>query len=198
MHTKTYIQVIRIPLSFLPLVIASSADALVALGRISEYLTAEELVEPYTIQESSDYAVDIEGDFVWETAYDPKTNAPKAKKHAQKQKEKDEKAEKKKKEILPTTADHENEKDEDKKESSEDQPFELKNLSFKVPKGAFVAIVGTVGSGKVRPFESCTSPACVILIGCAFQSSLLQALIGEMRRTRGRVRFYADYSDCLP
>ena len=31
----------------------------------------------------------------------------------------------------------------------EDKPFELKNLELKIPKGAFVAIVGRVGSGKV-------------------------------------------------
>ena len=32
----------------------------------------------------------------------------------------------------------------------EEKPFELKDLKFRVPKGAFVAIVGRVGSGKVR------------------------------------------------
>ena len=38
----------------------------------------------------------------------------------------------------------------------EDKPFELKNLELKIPKGAFVAIVGRVGSGKVCAEDSCT------------------------------------------
>lgn len=33
--------------------------------------------------------------------------------------------------------------------SSEEQPFQLKNLKLTIPKGAFVAIIGRVGSGKV-------------------------------------------------
>ncbi|KAJ7207028.1 hypothetical protein C8J57DRAFT_1484714 [Mycena rebaudengoi] len=55
-----------------------------------------------------------------------------------------------------------------------------------VPKGGFVAIVGKVGSGKVQ---------CVPLLsqglanGIGSQSSILQALIGEMRRTTGKVVF---------
>ena len=32
----------------------------------------------------------------------------------------------------------------------EDQPFELVDLKLKIPRGSFVAIVGRVGSGKVR------------------------------------------------
>ncbi|KAJ7832830.1 multidrug resistance-associated ABC transporter [Mycena leptocephala] len=70
-------------------------------------------------------------------------------------------------ELLPTA----NEKDTPSASGAatpreEEKPFELKNLRFSVPKGAFVAIVGKVGSGK---------------------SSILQALIGEMRRTAGTV-----------
>lgn len=55
----------------------------------------------------------------------------------------------------------------------EGKPFELKDLKFKVPAGSFVAIVGPIGSGK---------------------SSLLQALIGEMRRTRGHSTFKSSVS----
>ena len=49
---------------------------------------------------------------------------------------------------------------------AEEKPFTLDDLSLRIPKGQFVAIVGRVGSGK---------------------SSLLQSLVGEMRRTGGEV-----------
>lgn len=45
------------------------------------------------------------------------------------------------------TTDEEGEK---KSEEPKEEPFELKDLKMDVPKGAFVAIVGRVGSGKVR------------------------------------------------
>merc|ERR1719495_1204653 len=46
------------------------------------------------------------------------------------------------------------------------EPFSLKNIDLKIPKGSLCAVVGTVGSGK---------------------SSLLSALLGEMERISGRV-----------
>ena len=77
--------------------------------------------------------------------------------------------------VLPTTADPEPEQEKEKAKERKEEPFELKDLRLQVPKGAFVAIVGRVGSGK---------------------SSLLQALIGEMRKTRGEVR--ASWSFSFP
>ena len=137
--------------------LASAADGVVALGRISKYLIAEELVEPYAIQSDSEYAVDIEGDFTWETAKKPQA-AGKSGKDAKKGSAKTEEPQKqgkkrrslfggdKKGDVLPTVAPV---GEKEKVEESEEKPFELKNLNFKVRKGAFVAIVGTVGSGKV-------------------------------------------------
>ncbi|KAF7373646.1 Multidrug resistance-associated ABC transporter [Mycena sanguinolenta] len=55
----------------------------------------------------------------------------------------------------------------------EEKPFELTNFKFGVPKGAFIAIVGKVGSGKVR----LRRPAPAL------------SLIREMRKTSGRVVF---------
>jgi ATP-binding cassette subfamily C (CFTR/MRP) protein 1 len=63
--------------------------------------------------------------------------------------------------VLPSTAndledededEKEKEKGEDKdkeKEKEKERPFELKNLNFTVPQGAFIGIVGRVGCGKV-------------------------------------------------
>ena len=150
------------PLTLLPIVLASAMDALVAIRRISAFLRAEELAVPYTIDPKSDVALDVDGDFTWEevrkedagAAKDPATKATAGNDAAP---------------TLPTTAppDDQAQEKEQEKEKPPDKPFELKDLKLRIPKGAFVAIVGRVGSGK---------------------SSVLQALIGEMRKTRGNVR----------
>jgi ABC-type multidrug transport system fused ATPase/permease subunit len=72
-------------------------------------------------------------------------------------------------------------------EVKEEVLFNLKNINIKIPRGQLVAIVGAVGSGK---------------------TSLLQGLIGDMRKTEGSVRFggsvaYSSQSawiqvSCLP
>ncbi|GAA5825076.1 hypothetical protein JCM11251_006090 [Rhodosporidiobolus azoricus] len=54
------------------------------------------------------------------------------------------------------------------KDGTADKPSELFDIDFEIPRGSLVAIVGSVGSGK---------------------SSLLQGLVGEMRRTAGSVTF---------
>ncbi|KAF9466028.1 multidrug resistance-associated ABC transporter [Collybia nuda] len=165
--------IIRAPLIFFPFVLSSLSDALVALGRISKFLTSEELAEPYAIEYEHKTAIRVDGDFAWETAgklEEPKFSGNgKGVSKAAKQKSK---VEKKAVEapVLPMTvgdvADSSGEEKE--KEKEEEKPFELNNLKLNVVKGSFVAIVGRVGSGK---------------------SSLLQALIGEMRRVRGEVVF---------
>lgn len=56
---------------------------------------------------------------------------------------------------------------------AEQELLQLSNVNVKIPKGALVAVVGPVGSGK---------------------SSFLQALLGEMKRTRGTVTFGGSVS----
>ena len=62
------------------MVLSLLADSLVALGRISSFLTAEELGEPYRIDTAISNAIDVDGDFTWETAGKPddvkKTTTP--------------------------------------------------------------------------------------------------------------------------
>ena len=58
---------------------------------------------------------------------------------------------------------------------SEDIPFRVKDINLSIPRGKLFAIVGPVGAGK---------------------SSLLQGLIGEMRRTSGSVKFGGSVSYC--
>ncbi|KAJ7827858.1 multidrug resistance-associated ABC transporter [Mycena olivaceomarginata] len=184
-----FFNIIRMPLVFIPFVLSALSDAIVAFGRIGAFLTAEELPDPYAIDFERKNAVDVDASFAWETAGEigePKFatgagggggrggkgggrggkggggrgGAPKK----EKKKEKPKKGAKG--EELPTT----NEKTASGATTprEEEKPFELRNLKFSVPKGAFVAIVGKVGSGK---------------------SSILQGLIGEMRRTAGTVVF---------
>ncbi|KAG5645383.1 hypothetical protein DXG03_006336 [Asterophora parasitica] len=158
--------IIRTPLIFFPFVLSSLTDALVALRRISAFLLSEELAEPYLLDYTRKTAVSVDGDFAWETA--GKVDSADADKGGKGGKaKKGEKTHKKgsKGSVLPTRVDPDAVA---KEEKGGEKPFELRNLKFSVPKGAFVAIVGRVGSGK---------------------SSVLQSLIGEMRRTRGEVVF---------
>ncbi|KAJ6577412.1 P-loop containing nucleoside triphosphate hydrolase protein [Mycena capillaripes] len=57
----------------------------------------------------------------------------------------------------------------------EEKIFKMSNLTFSIPRGQLVAIVGAVGSGK---------------------TSLLQGLIGEMRRTGGSTKFGGSVGYC--
>jgi ATP-binding cassette subfamily C (CFTR/MRP) protein 1 len=145
------------PLIFFPFVVSSLTDALVALGRISKFLTAEELAEPYAIEYEQKNAVSVDGDFTWETA--GKLEGPKfsglgkdgkaAKRRSKMGKKGTESP------VLPTTTndvgdDAEKEKEKEKEsEKEEEKPFELNNLKLNIVRGSFVAIVGRVGSGKV-------------------------------------------------
>lgn len=56
-----------------------------------------------------------------------------------------------------------------------EKAFQMKNINLDIPRGSLVAFVGPVGSGK---------------------SSLLQGLIGEMRRTEGSVTFGGSVGYC--
>ncbi|KAJ3317962.1 Multidrug resistance-associated protein 1 [Boothiomyces sp. JEL0866] len=55
------------------------------------------------------------------------------------------------------------------------EPFKISNVNITIPKGKLVAIVGAVGAGK---------------------SSLLSALVGEMKKTSGNVTFYGSIGYC--
>jgi ATP-binding cassette subfamily C (CFTR/MRP) protein 1 len=196
-----------LPLVLFPLVLASLSDAAVAISRIGKFLTAEELAEPYAIDYERKFAVDVDGDFTWETASKPvdsghksmkgshgkgtsemKKSEPKSLQESKSKKRysfrnKNEQQEP----VLPTTASKtpSDGTAEGETGKADEKPFELKNLKFKVPKGSFVAIVGRVGSGKVMQYYH--NYLRIFNLCAILQSSLLQALIGEMRRTKGDV-----------
>lgn len=154
------------PLVFFPFVLSSLSDTFVALRRIGDFLTAEDLPEPYDIKDSlKGIAVDADGDFIWETVGKPNQGGGSkfgagAHGHGGKgshgKGNKDKKGEAKgEKDVLPQHAekhDDVDEKDGHSVESTveeEEKPFQLKNVKIMVPKGSFVGIVGRVGSGKV-------------------------------------------------
>ncbi|KAF9372450.1 hypothetical protein CPB97_001258, partial [Podila verticillata] len=68
-----------------------------------------------------------------------------------------------------------NNNDHDSVQSEEKTTFALKNINLSIPRGQLVAVVGAVGSGK---------------------SSLLNALVGEMRKTGGRMEYGGTIGYC--
>lgn len=180
-----YLNIVRMPLVMVPLVASSLGDAYVALGRISKVLLAEEIGDDYPIEGDSDWAVQMRGEFTWESAGPPsqgpqggkgkgkgkgpgkgKDGVPENKEEAKKKKAEaklkkktekmDAKAEKRKwqERRKRYEAGEEVESDDEAQkpqlQESEAQPFRLRDVDFNVPKGAFVAICGKVGSGKSR------------------------------------------------
>ncbi|CAA7257506.1 unnamed protein product [Cyclocybe aegerita] len=174
--------VIRIPMIIFPFVLSSLAEFMISTKRISTFLLAEELGDPYRIEPSNGLAVQVDGDFEWETVLGLEKKPDNNKESKDKDKEVDDKKKTKEKsnsgwwkwkkdtenhQILPVV-DEKDKSSTDLESEPEEKPFGLKDLHLEIPKGSFVAIVGRVGCGK---------------------SSILQALIGEMKRTRGNVVF---------
>jgi ATP-binding cassette subfamily C (CFTR/MRP) protein 1 len=208
-----FFNIIQQPLIFFPLVLGTCSDAVVALGRIGKYLNAEELAVPYEVDDNAKDAVVIEGEFRWEVTAKAmaakfeeerkgadsggrgrgrggkrgrggRGGGPGRKTAGEKDKDAPSASTTKEKRgllarlpwrkqrgaVLPTSdaKDAEAAKADKGKEAEEDEPFAMRGLRMRVPRGALVAVVGRIGAGK---------------------SSLLQALIGEMRREQGKVVF---------
>ncbi|KAH9476173.1 ABC-type transporter cicA [Psilocybe cubensis] len=179
--------IIRIPLLLLPFAFSTVAEAAVALNRFTEFLTADELGEPYLIDPTQPLALKLDASFEWDTVpslldddakkEDDKDDPQKAlAKVVEEKKKRKEEAKKKKQDAKKKKSGKTGEdelpvvdpKDQPDNASSEEKPFGLENLHIEIQKGSFVAIVGRVGSGK---------------------SSVLQAMIGEMKKTNGDVTF---------
>lgn len=207
----TLFNMLRMPLMFLPRVISASIDAWVALGRIQCLLIADEINKPL-IDYKSEFAVSMDkGRFIWEVEnVVEKTNGKRKRKWWERRKNR----------KLPTSADEKiveeqkspaelggvrtfNVTDKEKHEpnmsvsthvefrssevvdtaslstvESTTDPDYLPptiGISFNINKGEFVVVVGEIGSGK---------------------SSLLAAVVGEMRRTKGLVKLGGSVGFC--
>ena len=162
---------LRMPLNLLPLVIGQVTDAWASLGRIQDFLLAEE--------QSDDFIWDMEGknavvmehsDFTWERVA---TQDPDKKFVTKQEVKATRKAEKDAKKADPAL-----EKEIGAETSStltHVEPFELHDMNFSVGRNELLAVIGGVGSGK---------------------SSLLAALAGDMRRTRGQITMGATRAFC--
>jgi hypothetical protein len=151
----------------LPLAFTAVSDAHVAVTRIGKLLLSDELPQDLKVDPAAKYAIRAEGDFTFETSKPPDVKGGERSfgkdRHALAAKKKAKKENKiRAKKGLPPL------EDENKKKEDDGVPFQLRNIDVKIPRGSLVCVVGRIGSGK---------------------SALLQALIGEMRATRGEVVF---------
>eukprot|EP00092_Neocalanus_flemingeri_P004166 GFUD01004481.1.p1 GENE.GFUD01004481.1~~GFUD01004481.1.p1 ORF type:complete len:1636 (+),score=378.79 GFUD01004481.1:74-4981(+) len=171
--------ILRFPLSMLPMMITSAIQASVSIKRINKFMRSEEL-DPNSVvkndkSDASDAILVSNASFDWgENGEDTSTKDVK-----DKNKKKGKKSPKKN--GIETNGDTKPEAvngngnvidGEELKllNGNANKPksvqFSLQNIDLKVPKGSLCAVVGTVGAGK---------------------SSLLSALLGEMERSSGQV-----------
>ncbi|GAB7349652.1 hypothetical protein MBLNU459_g0328t1 [Dothideomycetes sp. NU459] len=192
---------IRLPLNLLPLVIGQVVDASASIGRIEEFLLAEETQDEAVWDYDSKNAITIRNaDFTWERSptQDPDKGLGGPRSH--KQDKADKKAEKKATKEAKK-ADKQMQKDAEKEarknadqsnpsaelpsgghdssstliDEDVEEPFAIKELDLAVGRKELIAVIGSVGSGK---------------------SSLLAALAGDMRRTSGEVVLGASRAFC--
>ena len=172
---------LRLPLNLLPLVIGQVTDAWASIGRIQDFLLAEEQSDDFTWDMEGKSAVIMDhSDFTWErtATQDPDrhvmskkdTKLAKSAEKAKKQAEKDEKSA-----VKSNTRSDPNDGAETSSTLTHVEPFRLHDMSFSVERNELVAVIGGVGSGK---------------------SSLLAALAGDMRRTKGKVTMGATRAFC--
>ncbi|KAL1697054.1 P-loop containing nucleoside triphosphate hydrolase protein [Schizophyllum commune] len=172
---------LRQPMLFLPRSISATADARNAMVRLKKLFHAETMpARPFVIDPELPLAVDVRNaTFEWEKSL--ATGKPdKSKKEAKKDEKERKDAEKEKKHATdkptpdkPTDA---------QAQAEQEQPagvplrvFRVEDVNMQIAPGNVVAIVGSVGSGK---------------------SSLLQGLIGEMKKVSGEVHFRSGLAYC--
>jgi ABC-type multidrug transport system fused ATPase/permease subunit len=179
---------LRMPLNLLPLVIGQVVDAWSSIYRIQEYLLSEEQEDEAKFDLDATNAVEMDSaDFTWErtATQDPDQTAPigkkqtkpeiKLEKNARKQAIKDEKLVAKTKSSSERDTSGFNTPDDSSTLTEDREPFKLHNMNFSIGRNELVAVIGSVGSGK---------------------SSLLAALAGDMRRTRGSMIMGASRAFC--
>ena len=172
---------LRLPLNFLPLVIGQVIDANASVKRIQEFLLAEEAEEDAEWDYNAKDAVVLkDAEFTWErhptTENDEdKSGGPGKKPRKDKTKKKDKRA--------SVQSEKESEKgngaaspaDSAESPKVDEQPFHLEKLDLAIGRKELLAVIGSVGSGK---------------------SSLLAALAGDMRKTKGHVTMGASRAFC--
>ena len=139
-------QLLRQPLMFLPRALSATTDAQNAMVRLTKVFHAP-LVEgePFDINPDQKFAVEVRGaTFEWEEGASARearkeneSKAGKGKGHGRRG-------------PPAPQATPGQEKAEDAKDAKDTAPFQVVGIDLMIPRGALVAVVGSVGSGKVR------------------------------------------------
>ena len=170
---------LRLPLNLLPLVIGQVVDAWSSIGRIQDFLIAEEQNDDFIWDMEGKNAVSMQNaDFTWERTItqDPDKKAEKAAPSPdKKRRSKDVKNAEKLAARTGNPPDSSNGGVDSASTLTEVEPFKLHGLNFSVGRNELIAVIGGVGSGK---------------------SSLLAALAGDMRRTCGSITMGASRAFC--
>lgn len=155
--------VVRTPIQGFPKAISNLTDAHVAVVRLAKFLTAEDRSDQPNIDPMQDCAVEVCGSFMYEEQNTPLEQDNKVGKTSGERGKVNNNLEAHKLEpnLLPCV-------NIERTQHSVCPAFSLQNISLSVPRGSLTLVMGRVGSGK---------------------TSLLQALVGEMRRASGRVSF---------
>ncbi|GJJ09853.1 hypothetical protein Clacol_004077 [Clathrus columnatus] len=162
----TLFNLLRLPLMFLPLSASANADAMNAVHRLEDAFTAELRSENKIIDNSLPYAI------IAENANFSWDGAPPDMEDNKKGKKNG------KKSMTQSQSGKKMNKSQTEKGTVtkvDVEGFKVKDVNLTIPRGQLCAIVGPVGSGK---------------------SSLLQGLIGEMRRESGTVQFGGSVGYC--
>ena len=165
---------LRMPLNLLPLVIGQVVDAWSSIGRIQDFLIAEEQNEDFSWDMEGEHAVLMEhADFTWERTItqDPDKNVglPSNKKQMKAVRDAEKAAAREPRPANPKSG------EDSSSTLTKVQPFKLHDLELCIGRNELIAVIGGVGSGK---------------------SSLLAALAGDMRRTNGSVTMGATRAFC--
>ena len=165
---------LRMPLNLLPLVIGQVIDAWASLGRIQDFLIAEEQSDDFLWDMGGKYAVSMQNaDFTWERTI---TQDPDKAAGPQLNKKQVRDAKDAKKAAVKAGKNADTKGGEDSASTlTQVEPFKLHSMSFSIGRGELIAVIGGVGSGK---------------------SSLLAALAGDMRRTNGSITMGASRAFC--
>ena len=153
------------------------ADAASAVSRLYGVFEAELLEKTHTVDPTLDVAIEVKGaSFTWDS---PPPDADKGKlgkkSTAGGHMMQSSKSRANAKAFAAAAQKKRTDDIDEKAKNEEEKVFKVQNISMSVPRGQLVAIVGPVGSGK---------------------TSLLQGLIGEMRKADGSIVFAGSVGYC--
>jgi len=162
---------------FIALSFSSIADAASAISRLYGVFEAELLEKTHTVDPTLDVAIEVKGaSFTWDSPPPDADDGKPGKKGISGGRMMQSSKSRAKAKAFATAAEKKRSDDMDEKAKNEEERiFKIQDISMSVPRGQLVAIVGPVGSGK---------------------TSLLQGLIGEMRKTEGNIVFGGSVGYC--